>query len=145
VVSVTPDPGLSASERLRDLEQAFALLRHALDKIADEDQRRANLSKAAAARAGELDDELHGVVALLPPRRGRHLEEIPPNFLQKVKTLHEERGWGRGRILSAMRAEGAKEWMVRRALREIAGGNSGSSHSSQATFPGHLPTEGGDQ
>jgi hypothetical protein len=131
---MTPDPGFSASKRLRDLEQGFALLRLALDKIADEDQRRANLSKTAAARAGELEDDLHRVVALLPRRRGRHLEEFPPNFLQKVKTLHEERGWGRDRILAAMRAEGAKEWMVRRALREIAGGNSGSSRGSEATF-----------
>jgi hypothetical protein len=94
---------------------------------------------AGSARARDLNEKTSGVVALLPSRRGRHLEEIPPNFLQKVKTLHEERGWGRGRILEAMRAEGAKEWMVRRALAEIAGGNAGSSRSAQATFSNAPP------
>jgi hypothetical protein len=124
---MTPELGVSASERLRNLEQAFALLRLALEKIADDDQRRARLSETAATRAGELGKDLHELVVFLPKKRGRHLEEIPPNFLQKVKTLHEERGWGRDRILAGMRDEGATEWQVRRALSEIAGGNSGSS------------------
>ena len=124
-------PGASAFERLGEAVESFALLQRALVTIADEDDRRAKLSKAAAARAGQIEQELRSLAGLGPRRRGRALEEIPPIFLQKVRTLHEELGWGRPRILAAMRDEGATDWMVRRALAEFAGEKSGSRRGSQ--------------
>lgn len=131
---MTPDPGASAFERLRELQSGWEIVAAALETLEQRFDQDASLVHALAAQARKLNEKTSDTVALLPTKRGRRLEEIPPNFLQKVKTLHEERGWGRGRILAAMRAEGAKEWMVRRALAEIAGGNSGSSRRAQATF-----------
>lgn len=117
---------MSQSELLRELEQDVAMLRAAVDQITDLDQRRTNLAKAVAARFGALEEKLHTVVALLPREPGRPLEENPESFRQKVKMLHEELGWGRPKILAAMRDEAATEWMVRRALTELAGEKSGS-------------------
>lgn len=103
------------------------MLHAALGQVADQDQRRANLTKAAAARAGMLEERLREIGALLPREPGRpRLEETSESFLQKVKMLHEELGWGRPRILEALLAEGATEWQVRCALDELAGEKSGS-------------------
>lgn len=134
-----PDPGASAFERLRELQSGWELVAAALETLEQRFDQDSSLVHALAAQARKLNEKTSDTVALLPSKRGRRLEEIPPNFLQKVKALHEERGWGRDRILEAMRDEGATEWLVRRALAEIAGGNSGSSRRPQATFSDATP------
>lgn len=118
---MTPEPGASLFERLREVVADLVLLQHALERMAEKDEERAQLSKTVAARAGALAEELRGDVALLPRGRGRPLAENAPNFRQKVKMLHEEKGWGRARIARAMRVS---EWQVRRVLEEQAGGKS---------------------
>jgi len=113
---------------LADAIEGFALLGHALETIALEDERRAKLSKAAAARAAQLERDFREALALLPQRPGRRLEDLEGDFLQFVKTLHDDLGWGRPRIFEAAKRDfGATEWQVRRALERIAGGNGGSS------------------
>jgi DNA-directed RNA polymerase specialized sigma24 family protein len=115
VVLVTPRPGASLYERLRDGAENLALIVHALERIAEKDDERAQLSKTIAARVAELADELRADVGLLPRGRGRPLAKISPNFRQQVLRLQREEGWGRPRIAEAMRVSEAK---VRRVLEE---------------------------
>jgi hypothetical protein len=112
---VTPRPGASLFERLRDDVEALALIQHALERIAEKDEDRAQLSKAAAARTAAIVDELRAHVGLLPRGRGRPLAKITPNFRQEVLRLKRENGWGRPRIAAAM---GVSESLVRRVLEE---------------------------
>jgi hypothetical protein len=126
VVFVTPEPGVSLFERLRESAESLGLLQHALEQIAEKDEQRAQLSKAAAARAGQLVEALRRDVGLLPRGRGRPLEEIPLNFLQEIRRLRDEEGWGRPRIVAAMRDHGVSEWKVRRILERDAGEKSSS-------------------
>ena len=123
---MTPEPGASAFQRLREVEEGFGLLRRALDAIADENDRHARLSKAAVARAGQLEEDLHALVALLPKKPGRQLEKTRESFLQEIRRLKTEEGWGRPRIVEAMRDRGVTEWEVRRALTDLAGEKPGS-------------------
>lgn len=112
---MTPRPGASLSERLHETVESLALLQHALERIAEKDEERAQLSKAVAARSAALVDELRADVGLLPRGRGRPLAKIPSDFRQEVLRLHREEGWGRPRIAEAMRVSEAK---VRRVLKE---------------------------
>jgi hypothetical protein len=140
---VTPEPGASAFDRLRALEEDAAFLRRAFDTLADEDARRAHLSKVAAARFGKLEEDLREAVALLPRKPGRpRLEKTPPSFLQEIRRLHEELGWGRPRIVAAMRDRGLTEWEVRLALAEAAGEKAGSSTAPGSRHGGTGREEG---
>ena len=93
VVASSPRPGTSLAELLRsELQQDAAMLHAALGQVANQDQRRANLTKAAAARAGMLEERLREIGALLPREPGRpRLEETSESFLQKVKMLRGAR------------------------------------------------------
>ena len=115
---MTPEPGASLSERLHEAVESLALLQHALERIAEKDEERAQLSKTVAARTAAVVDELRSNVGLLPRGRGRPLAKIPPIFRQEVLRLHDEEGWGRPRIAAAMRVSEAK---VRRVLEEERG------------------------
>jgi hypothetical protein len=125
VVPLTPRPGVSLSERLHAHVENLAFIQHALEAIAEKDKERSDLSKTAAARAGALVDALRADVALLPRRVGRPLAEIPPSFRQEVLRLHREYGWGRPRIVRAMRVFEPKmrgvDYKVRRVLADAAG------------------------
>ena len=112
---MTPDPGASLFERLREDVESFALILEALELIAQKDELRAQLAKTVAAQVAALVDELRADVALLPRGRGRPLAEIPPNFRREVLRLQREEGWGRPRIAEAMRVSESK---VRRVLEE---------------------------
>ena len=130
---MTLEPGASVFERLRELEEDAAFLRRAFDTIAEDDERRARLSKAAAARFGKLEEDLHEALALLPRRPGRPpLEKTPASFLQEIRHLYEELGWGRPRIVDAMRDRGVSEWEVRQVLAGLAGEKPGSSTAGRA-------------
>jgi hypothetical protein len=115
---MTPEPGASLSERLHEAVESLALLQHALERIAEKDEERAQLSKTVAARTAAVVDELRSDVGLLRRGRGRPLAKIPPIFRQEVLRLQDEEGWGRPRIAAAMRVSEAK---VRRVLEEERG------------------------
>ena len=119
---MTSRPGASAFERLRALQDEAAFLGALLEKLSAQDEERARL-KAAAARAGQIEDELRETRVRLPGKPGRPLDEIPPSFVQEILRLHDEYGWGRPRILDAMRDRGVTERHVRRVLAQHAGQN----------------------
>ena len=106
---------MKTNAELRECEQSAAFLSSALAEIAYHDARRAVLSKEAAARAAQLAENLHEVVALLPREPGRPLDETPEEYVQEILRLKRERGWGRPRIVEET---GFPERMVRRVLRE---------------------------
>jgi hypothetical protein len=114
---MTPDPGASAFEELlRALQEDFAFLHAVLDKRSAQDELSARLSKAAAARAGRIEDELREALARLPGKAGRPRRPLDESFVQEILHLHEELGWGRPRILAAMRESGVTERQVRQVL-----------------------------
>jgi hypothetical protein len=120
---MTPEePGASASEELlRGLQEDFAFLHAVLDKLSAQDEQRARLSKAAAARAGKIEGELREAIARLPSRPGPRRRPLDELLVQEILHMHEELGWGRPRILAAMRDSGVTERQVRRVLAEHAG------------------------
>ena len=120
---MTPEePGASASEeQWRALQEDFAFLHAVLDKLSTQDEQRARLSKAAAARAGKIEGELREAIARLPSRPGPRRRALDELLVQEILHMHEERGWGRPRILAAMRDSGVTERQVRRVLAEHAG------------------------
>jgi hypothetical protein len=120
---MTPEePGASASaEQLRELQEDFAFLHVILDKLSAEDELRARISKAAAARAGKIEAELRETITRLPRRPGPRRRALDELLVQEILHMHEELGWGRPRILAAMRDSGVTERQVRRVLAEHAG------------------------
>jgi hypothetical protein len=141
---MTPRPGASLFERLRDDVEALALIQHALERIAEKDEDRAQLSKAAAARTAAIVDELRAHVGLLPRGRGRPLAKFPANFRQDVLRLKRENGWGRPRIAAAM---GVSPAAVRRVLEESAreAGEKPSASRSPSQPSETPPRRGGDR
>jgi hypothetical protein len=115
---MTPRPAASLSERLHETVESLALIQHAVERIAEKDEERAQLSKTVAASIAAVADQLRDDVGLLPRGRGRPLAKIPPAFRQEVLRLNREEGWGRPRIAQAMRVSEAK---VRRVLEEERG------------------------
>jgi hypothetical protein len=120
---MTPEePGASASEeQLRALQEDFAFLHAVLDKLSTQDEQRARLSKAAAARAGKIEEELREAIARLPSRPGPRRRSLDELLVQEILHMHEELGWGRPRIFAAMRDSGVTERQVPRVLAEHAG------------------------
>src|SRR5262249_23490595 len=126
-VAVTAEPDATVFEQLRALAEDHALLQAAVDQLADSTDRHARLAKAVTARHEEFGRRLAEAVALLPRGRGRpELEEIPAVFLQEIRRLRDEEGWGRPRILAVMRPHGITDWQLRKQLERDAGGKRGS-------------------
>lgn len=118
-----PRPGASASERLPQHADDLARDQVVLEHISEKLEELARVTKSLASHHADRVDALRADIGVLPPKRGRRLEEIPPNFRQEVLRLKNEKGWGRPRIREFMRA---KDWMVRRVLEEAAGEETGS-------------------
>jgi hypothetical protein len=119
---VTPEPGASAfEEQLRALQEDFAFLHAVLDKLSAQDEQRARLSKAAAARAAKIDEGLSEAIAVLPGKPGPRRRPLDELLVQEILHMKEELGWGRPRIVAAMRDSGVTDRQVRRVLSEHAG------------------------
>ena len=150
---MTPDPGASASEVLRDLTERFSLAATADEKHAeyleelvqayDKDLRRAlRVAKARAANARDLEERLEEALRLVEterqaweetaPRGGRKKARIREETRRKVRRLlraNPKVGWPTIRV-----ATGLSEWLAKRVLAEeraraqeetqqLAGGN----------------------
>jgi phosphoenolpyruvate synthase/pyruvate phosphate dikinase len=150
---MTPDPGASAFEVLRDLTERFSLAaagdeKHAeyLEALVDayeNDLRRAlRVAKAKAANARDLEERLDEALRLVEverraweetsPRGGRKKAQIQEETRRKVRRLlraNPKIGWPTIRV-----ATGLSEWLAKRVLAEeraraqeetqqLAGGN----------------------
>jgi hypothetical protein len=150
---MTPDPGASAFEVLRDLSERFSFAvagdeKHAeyleaLVEAYDKDLRRVlRVAKAKAANARELEERLQEALRLVEaerraweetgPRGGRKKAKIREETRRKVRRLlraHPKVGWPTIRV-----ATGLSEWLAKRVLAEerarareetqqLAGGN----------------------
>jgi hypothetical protein len=122
---VSRRPHVSASERLPQHVERLAKDQVVLEHISERLEALMRLTKALASHHADGLDALRADIGVLPAKRGRRLEEIPPNFRQEVLRLKTENGWGRPRIREFMQA---KDWMVRRVLEEAAGDEAGSRH-----------------
>jgi len=113
-------------ERLRALEGAFGMIRITVEGMADADARRERLSKAAAARVAQLEDEFSETVRLVEaelrmrevsaPRRGRPKAEIREEIRHKVRRrlqANPKIGWP-----AIAHEMGLSEALARRVLKE---------------------------
>jgi hypothetical protein len=129
-----------------------ALMRAAAIGLAKSHHQQGDLADVLAAKCEQALDELDGLVGLLPQKPGRkklvdpeigsldleslELEETPESFLQLVRVLKEERGWGRPAIAEFMRPFGVTETQVRNALDALPGEKRCSSTGAKTKVGG---------